>query len=136
MSFRVFVYWCALCGGWAAFGGWILGRLLDNGQSDLASAGIKGMCLGLLICLALGLVDALWVFSLRQARRILPRVLVCIFLGSVGGLLGGIAGQLLFELDGLPWFIILGWTLTGLLVGVGPATFDFLRGWVRKEDLR
>ena len=26
MSFRLFIYYCALCGGWAAFFGWMLGR--------------------------------------------------------------------------------------------------------------
>ena len=28
MSFRLFIYYCALCGGWAAFFGWMLGHSL------------------------------------------------------------------------------------------------------------
>ena len=63
MSFRLFVYWGALCGGWAAAAGWALGHALAHGDS-LGATGIKGMFLGMTIALALGTVDALWVFSL------------------------------------------------------------------------
>ena len=28
MSFRLFIYYCAICGGWAALVGWALGRIL------------------------------------------------------------------------------------------------------------
>jgi hypothetical protein len=134
MSFRLFVYWCALCGGWAAAVGWALGRLLA-GDNPLGNAGIKGMCLGVMIALALGCVDALWVFSLRQPRQIVPRVLACV-VGMIGGLVGGVAGQLLFDWRNLPVLLLLGWTLTGLMVGVSLGVFDFLRAWVRDEDLR
>jgi len=135
MSFRFFVYWCALCGGWAAFAGWGVGRLIA-GNDPLGSAGIKGLCLGLLIALFLGIVDAMWVFSLRQVGHIFPRVLACVLVGSVGGLLGGVAGQWLYDRKNLPVFLILGWMLTGFMVGVSLGTFDFLRGWVRAENLQ
>jgi hypothetical protein len=135
MSFRWFVYWCSLCGGWAAFAGWALGRWLDQENNNLATAGIKGMCLGLLICLGLGLVDAMWLLSLRQLRQAAPRVLVCVVVGAIGGLLGGVAGQVLFEQQNNELYFILGWGITGLLVGIALGTFDFLRGWVREQDL-
>jgi hypothetical protein len=136
MSFRRFVYWCALCGGWAALGGWVLGRLLA-GNDPVGSAGVKGMCLGLPIALALGVVDALWVYSLRQPRHVLPRVLICTGVGTVGGLVGGVVGQLLFDWQNWAVLLVLGWALTGLMVGVAIGTFDFLRFWVREEeDLR
>ena len=48
MSFRLFVYWCALCGGWTAAAGWVLGRLVAGGD-PLGSAGLKGLSLGLSI---------------------------------------------------------------------------------------
>src|SRR5580692_169346 len=99
MSFRLFVYWCALCGGWAALAGWAVGRLIDDHTADWASAGIKGMALGIAIALALGLVDAIWVFSIRQFGRVAPRLLTTLAIGSIGGLLGGVTGQLLFELQ-------------------------------------
>jgi FHA domain len=135
MSFRLFVYWCALCGGWAAVAGWGLGRLIARGAS-VGGTGIKGMFLGMLIALALGLVDALWTYALRQAWRALPRLLTCVVIGTVGGLLGGGIGQFLFdELGGLVVFQIFGWALTGLMVGVSIGSYDFLRSWVREEEL-
>jgi hypothetical protein len=135
MSFRLFVYWCSLCGGWAALAGWGLGRLLA-GDDPLGSAGIKGMCLGLLIALALCSLDAVWVFSLRQLWRILPRVLLGATVGGFGGLAGGFVGQLLYAQDNQPVYLLLGWALTGLMVGVSIGTYDFLGSWVREEDLR
>ena len=99
MSFRLFVYWCALCGGLAAWpraGAWA-GKGGRRRADSLGGTGIKGMFLGMLIALALGIVDALWVYSLRQFGRVFPRVLVCVAIGSVGGLLGGFGGQLLFD---------------------------------------
>ncbi len=135
MSFRLFVHWCALCGGWAAAAGWALGRLAAGGD-PVGSAGLKGLCLGALVALALGLVDALWVFSLRQLTRAAPRVLVCLAVGSVGGLSGGVVGQVLFNWHSRPVLLLLGWVLTGLMVGAAVGAFDFLRGWVREESLR
>src|ERR1700733_12054969 len=118
MSFRLFVYWCALCGGWAAVAGWALGQAIARGDT-IGSTGIRGMFLGMLIALALGLVDALWIYAPRQAWRAIPRVFVCVTIGTVGGLVGGAAGQFLFdEFDNLVAFQILGWVLTGLMVGV------------------
>ena len=135
MSFRLFVYWCALCGGGAAAVGWALGRMIAGGD-PLGGAGIKGLCLGALVALALGVVDALWVFSLRQIARAAPRVLACVAVGGVGGLFGGVAGQLLFDWRNLGLLLILGWMLTGLMVGAAIGSFDFLRSWVREESLR
>jgi hypothetical protein len=134
MSFRLFVYWCSLCGGWAAAVGWALGQVIAHGDS-LGSTGIKGMFLGMLIALALGLVDALWVYSLRQVGRVLPRVLICVTVGAVGGLIGGVVGQLLFDWESSPICLILGWVLTGLMVGVSIGCYDFLRCWIREEEL-
>jgi hypothetical protein len=135
MSFCRFVYWCALCGGWAAVLGWVLGRLVARGES-VGSTGIKGMFLGTAIALALGVVDGLWVSALRPVWRALPRLLVCVAVGSVGGLLGGTLGQVLFDkLDNLVAFHVFGWVLTGLMVGVSIGSYDFLRSWVREEEL-
>jgi hypothetical protein len=135
MSFRRFVTWCALCGGWAAAVGWGAGRALA-GDDPVGGAGVKGMFLGLLIALGLGGVDALWVFSLRQLRQVLPRVLIGAAVGAVGGLAGGVVGQLLFDWQNRAALLVCGWALTGLMVGVSLGTFDLLGGWVREEDVR
>jgi hypothetical protein len=134
MSFRLFIVWSALCGGWAAAAGWALGFWAVRNDS-LGATGIKGMFLGMLIALGLGLVDALWVYSLRQVFRIGPRVLVCVAVGSVGGLAGSLAGQLLYNWKNQPSLLVLGWVLTGVMVGASIGTYDWLRSWVREEEM-
>ncbi len=134
MSFRLFVVWCALCGGWSAVAGWALGRQL-GGDHPLGGTGLKGMFLGMSIALALGTVDALWVYSLRQIGRIVPRVLIGVAVGGIGGLVGGVAGQLLFDWKDLDSLRVFGWVLTGFLVGASIGAYDFLRSWVREEEL-
>ena len=132
MSFRLFIYYCALCGGWAAFFGWILGRLLSP-HNALGNAGIKGMFLGMLVALGLSLVDALWNVSFKQAGLVLQRVGVAVLVGCVGGLLGGIIGQALYGVSAI--FFVFGWTLTGALVGTSIGVFELLSGIIRQQDI-
>jgi hypothetical protein len=134
MSFRLFVCWCALCGGWAAVAGWGLGRLI-GGADPLGGTGLRGMALGLMVALGLGTVDSLWVYSLRQFGRIAPRVLLCVAVGGVGGLVGGVVGQRLYDWRNLDSLRVAGWVLTGLMVGASVGTYDLLRSWVREEEL-
>jgi len=91
MSFRLFIFYCSLCGAWAAFLGWALGRFaeLDAGMQ----AGVRGLCLGLFVALALGLVDTLWNFSLRQVGSLLLRLPVLVAVGGAGGFMGGFVAQ-------------------------------------------
>src|SRR5690349_15963678 len=124
MSFRLFIYYCALCGGWAAFVGWALGQVISP-QNPTGNAGIKGMFLGMLVALGLSLVDAVWNLSLNQMGQVVQRVGVAVLVGCVGGLLGGMLGQLTFALTGVIGFVF-GWTLTGLLVGTSIGVFEVL----------
>lgn len=133
MSFRLFIYYCALCGGWAAFFGWILGRLFSP-HNDIGRAGIRGMFLGMLVALGLSLVDALWNVSMKQVLQVLQRVGVAVLVGCVGGLLGGIVGQALFNVSAI--FYVFGWTLTGLLVGTSLGVFELLSGIIRQQDIQ
>jgi MFS family permease len=59
-------------------------------------------------------------------------------IGAVGGLLGGFVGQGFYQLSDEKWssMLVLGWTLTGLLIGAAPATFDFLGAVLRHEERR
>jgi low affinity Fe/Cu permease len=59
MSFRLFVYWCALCGGWAAALGWALGWQLVRNEA-IAGTGLKGMFVGMLIALGLERFTNAW----------------------------------------------------------------------------
>lgn len=140
MSFRLFIYYCALCGGWAAFVGWAVGRLAASG-GDLLANGLKGMFLGFFVALGLSLVDALWNLSLRQSGQVFLRVAVALIVGAFGGLLGGLVGESLFhamqELGYLllaNLFFILGWTLTGFLIGMSIGMYEMLTSLLRKQD--
>jgi hypothetical protein len=140
MSFRLFIFYCSLCGAWAALLGWALGRQPVIGSIVLRQ-GIKAMCLGLLVALALGLVDTLWNFSLRRVGQLVMRVLVVVLVGGLGGLAGGALGEVLYRQTNRAFFLVIGWTITGLLIGVSVGAFDLLyclllgyerRGAVRK----
>jgi hypothetical protein len=135
MSFRLFIYYCALCGGWAAFIGWAFGRGVspDPAAHDVLAVGVRGLWLGLLVALGLGVVDALWNLSLARIGQAVLRVAVALLIGAVGGLLGGLLGQWLYGLWG-PLYV-LGWTLTGLLIGASVGAFELLAGLATNRDL-
>ena len=133
MSFRLFIYYCAVCGGCAAYLGWMLGRLAATGD-PVGEAGLKGLLLGMLLALGLSLVDASWSCSLKQFDRWGLRVLVAVLVGCLGGLIGGMIGQALYGHLQSPVFLILGWTITGLLIGVSLGVFDLLSRLIRQED--
>ena len=137
MSFRLFVYYCALCGGWAALIGWFLGVLLAPGapgQADLGRNGIIGMFLGLMIATGLGLVDALWILPWQRVGQILLRVSIAVIIGAVGGLLGGVIGHLLYDTTQIEAVFIVGWTIVGLLCGVSVGSFDMLASVLTKKN--
>src|SRR3954464_884904 len=113
MTFRWFIYACAVSGGWAALLGWALGRAVA-GPDPIGSAGLKGLSLGMSLALALMVLDAMWNFSREPFLQMVPRILTGVLVGTVGGLLGGVVGQLLYGL--YPYLFVLGWALTGLLV--------------------
>lgn len=132
MSFRLFIYYCALIGGWAALAGWILGRILSP-ENKLGEAGIRGLGLGLMVAVGLGLVDSFWNLSWRQAGQIALRVGVGLLVGAVGGLVGGIIGQALHTVSSI--FFVFGWTLTGLLVGASIGSYEILHSLVAQQNL-
>jgi len=133
MSFRLFIYYCALCGGWAAFVGWILGRLIAPGDA-LARDAVMGFALGLMVAFGLGLVDSAWNLGMRQFGRVTVRVLVGMLVGAVGGLLGGLLGYWLFHLAG--FLFALGWMFTGMLVGASIGSFEVLASFITKKETR
>jgi hypothetical protein len=141
MSFRLFIFYCSLCGAWAALLGWALGRwlLLQHVSPDWpleTVTGIKAMCLGLLVALALSAVDALWNFSLRQVGQMLQRVIVVVGVGAAGGFAGGYFGQVLYGPTQQPIYLVLGWTVTGLLIGAAIGAYDYLSCLLLGRDRR
>ncbi len=128
MSFNVFIYYCALCGGWAAFLAWGCVVLSGLDGPDLGpigkSAGIAAV-LGFFVAAAVGLVDA--VLNAVGVQR-LVRVLLCAVLGLVGGALGGLLGGILIKLKpDAPLLTLPGWVLVGTLIGGSIGVFDVLR---------
>jgi hypothetical protein len=136
MSFRLFSYYCALCGGAGAFVGWALGRFLSGGNA-VFTAGIKGLWLGLAVSVFLGLLDALWNLSIKQPFAILSRILVVGLVGALGGLFGGIVGGALYAVTNQnDFFLVFGWTLTGLLIGASLGVFDLVAAVMANQDIR
>lgn len=133
MSFRLFIYYCALCGGWAAFVGWMVGALAAP-ENPLGRAGIMGLFLGLMLALGLSLVDAVWNLGMRQLGKVIGRVSVALVVGAVAGLIGGMLGQALLDATHLQLIFVLGWTLTGLLIGASIGVFELLASLVQQRD--
>jgi hypothetical protein len=138
MSFKLFVYYCALCGGWAAFLAWVVLFLTGiSSQSPSTQVGLlfkatlTGGVLGTLVAAAIGLVDAL--LNAVGLQRFL-RVGLCLLLGLVAGAVGGFVGQLLNSLLGFP--IVIGWILAGVLIGATIGVFDILNAVLSGQDVR
>src|SRR5581483_664764 len=134
MSFRLFIYYCAAWGAATAYFGWVLGRVLAGDATTLGGATLKGLSLGLLVALGLGILDAISAGAARDRGGLIIRLMLALLIGGVGGLLGGLFGQLLLKL--WPVLLILGWALTGLLIGAAPSAYDFLTAIMRKEETR
>jgi hypothetical protein len=152
VSFRSYVYNCALIGGWLALLGWALGRspdlywvppFLPEGPDYLVlwQNGLKGLWLGLCVALGLAMVDAYWNLGMAFSLGALARMLTAALVGAVGGLLGGVLGQFLLD-----WkvtkelapreqiaLLVVGWTVTGILIGFAIAAFDVFIGRLRPE---
>jgi hypothetical protein len=137
MSFRLFIYYCAAWGGASALAGWVLGRILEADATP-GGAALMGLGLGVFIALGLGLLDALAGSSQRDPTTLAVRLILALLIGAGGGLVGGFLGQWLYDLSGDKWalLLVLGWTLTGLLIGAAPAAFDFLSAVLRNEERR
>lgn len=137
MSFRLFAYYCAAWGAAAAYFGWMLGRLLE-GDAGLLTTALKGMALGVCVSLGLGILDTLASGSHRDPVSLGVRLTLTLLIGAVGGLIGGFVGQGFYQLSDGKWgsLLVLGWMLTGLLIGAAPVAFDFLGTVMRNEERR
>ena len=134
MSFRQFIYYCSLCGACAAYVGWITGRLVSFDDS-VPLAAFRGLLIGLYVAMILSLIDALWNLSSPLKLELVSRLGVSVCVGAIGGFLGGGIGQILYRRFQMPFFLVLGWTATGLLIGASVSVFELLRQTMRDEDL-
>jgi hypothetical protein len=134
MSFRRFVYYCAVCGGCAAYAGWLLGRVFSF-ESVLVLSSVRGLLLGLAVAAALGAVDAWWNLAALDPRRIAGRAGASGAAGAAGGLLGAALGQALYDWLHLEALALFGWVCTGLLVGAAAGAFDVAARLARREPV-
>jgi hypothetical protein len=133
MSFRLFIYYCALCGGWAAFLTWVVvwaAGALRLGSPFLVTGAIAAV-LGLSIAGAVGALDAK--LNAVGFQRFF-RVCVCLVVGLVGGVFAGLIGETLHQVNGFLLFI--GWILVGVAIGASIGVFDVLRAMALREEIR
>lgn len=137
MSFKLFIYYCAICGAWAALAGWGLGQWFAPRGADAAFARtiLRGFLLGTTVATALGLLDAVWNLSSRQGVQIGSRTVTALLVGCVGSLIGAALGQALYSLTGWVVFVVVGWALTGLLIGASVGMYDVFARVLRGEEL-
>ncbi|HTU91369.1 MAG TPA: FHA domain-containing protein, partial [Gemmataceae bacterium] len=133
MSFRLFIYYCAICGGWAAFATWcILEATGWRGRvNHYLWATLTGALLGSIVAAAIGAVDAL--LNAVGTQR-LVRVGICLGIGLFGGMFGGVIGEFLHST--LPFPVFFGWILTGICIGASIGIYDLLRSWLTQGDTR
>ena len=135
MSFRWFIYYCSLLGGCAAYLGWAVGRVPPV-QHHVWQAAVKGLFLGLLLAVVLTVIDILWNLAGQKSLTVILRLVVAGLVGSLGGFMGGMSGQFLYEKTNMAVFLLLGWTVTGLLIGIAPGLFDLFSRLLSNEDAR
>ncbi len=102
MSFRLFIYYCAICGGWAAFLSWGIAQGLGIRSLENAylRAALIAAVLGVLVAGAIGFIDAL--LNAVGSQRFV-RVGICLGIGLAGGLIGGLIGQFLNSMLSAPF---------------------------------
>lgn len=149
MSFKRFIYFCMICGGWAAFMVWGLAAVFQLFEVDrtkwgltLFKAAATGALLGLFIATIIGFLDAM-MNAVGFARVV--RTLVCLGVGIVGGALGAAVGQginLVIVKDPSESFLLntitltIGWMVAGIAIGASIAVFDILRAMATRSPLR
>ena len=92
MSFKLFIYYCAICGGWAAFLTWAFVGLsqVNSLSSPVLKTGIIAALLGAMLAGAIGMIDGL-LNSVGTER--FGRAAVSATLGLFGGMLCGLIAE-------------------------------------------
>jgi len=113
MSFKLFIYYCGLGGGWAAFLTWAFVRILGFRETNNSlHTMLTGSLLGALVAATIGAIDAIQ--NSVGFQRVV-RVFVCLIVGLAGGLLGTLIGVGLFKIAS--WLLVLGWMFVGTAIG-------------------
>src|SRR5262249_25128681 len=126
---------CAVCGGCAAFFGWIVGKFPPLSAGVLLDA-LKALFLGMMLGGVLAVIDSLWNFSWQQLPVAALRGVGAGLVGCVAGFFGALIGSGLTYATNLSAFQVFGWTLTGLLIGASVGVFDLLAAMATDKDTR
>jgi hypothetical protein len=130
MSFRLFVYYCAVCGGWAGLLGWAVGLAFGfvlhklHVESTMVDALVRATCVGMSVALSLGAIDGLWNTGGKQLGAVALRAAVGGLAGWIATIPGAFVGQLLVDATGVDALAAFGWTMTGLLIGATVGLYD------------
>jgi hypothetical protein len=143
MSFKLFIYYCALGGGWAAFLAFAVVQVtVRRPETNVwVRAVVTGGLLGLLVAGAVGLIDA--ILNAVGSQRFV-RLLVCMGLGLVAGAVGGLVGEGLHALSARVGVapvllemlsVTAGWVLAGVLIGATVGAFDLAQAMMAGQAL-
>jgi hypothetical protein len=135
MSFKYFIYYCAVLGGWAALLVWGLNQLpqVRNIGSELVKTPLVAGLLGLFMAATVGGLDAMLNASGKER---LARILICAGIGLVGGMIGGLVGQVLYNLREMALLRTVGWVLVGVSIGASIGVYDLVRSAAAREESR
>ena len=145
MSFKLFVYYCALCGGWAGFVSWAFSGVLSGISNDVLQQALRASILGLFLAAAIAAVDAL--LNDKMVRGFV-RVGVAVGVSLIGALLVGMVGQLILHTVGgmvgdsqIMYMlvnnldIILTWVVVGVIIGASIGLFDIGLSFIGQQRL-
>jgi hypothetical protein len=115
MSFNLFLYYCAIFGAYAALSAAFISRLATHSiGSELVQSIIDGALVGAFISFAVGALDTIWSTGKSDIKRLVIRSMGAGFVGVFGGVLGGVVGSLIVKITGVQFFVLAGWTISGL----------------------
>ncbi len=141
MSFRMFVYYCAVVGAWSGFVGWLLGRVAPSippGNSDflpyILRTSIIGLFLGFAIAFGLSFLDATFSVSLRQIGKVIMRVFAAVLVGIFAGLFGSFIGGALYWWSQWNASFLVSWTIVGFLIGMSIPFFEIAVSLITRKD--
>src|SRR5947209_7243277 len=125
MSFKVFIYYCALCGGWAAFLAWAVVLIFKLPDKDALtfSAGTGAVMGG------------------EDVKAASKKLLNGVYGGLLGGFVGGLPFTLIYSSTKLSDLVpharlTIGLVLLGICIGlmIGLAQVILKQAWLRVEE--
>src|SRR5215831_1928828 len=90
MSFKLFIYYCALCGGWAGLLSWAVAQGVSGIESEYLQQTLIAAMLGFFLAAGIGAVDAL--LNDKGFAGVI-RVGIAVGISLFGAMLVGLIGQ-------------------------------------------